>query len=291
MRIWVCDEKLCIKPLCRLELQEGAHKIVHTEMCPGGTTPSLTAIEREPFQDERGGLVVELRPGVRAAVLDDSGTQVLLPLVRNPLVGHVWRLMLDWSIYRNWYRGVGAFVVANPDARRFVDAYFREKDPVVAMGNLFSATERLLRAALKAEGVQGKILTATLPRLLTFCTSADCRYFNLPGMCCDMRSIFSINSIRIGIEHGDHRHDQRELGQAGWNPPDRDTAYQAIMLQRMLARHSQVCRIFDQVDPETGLFLRNWEPREFVHCQQPMHDQNGRLPEEEAQAEISLPGV
>jgi hypothetical protein len=276
MRVWVCDENICIKPLCRLDLQDGTHELRHNEPCPGGTTVALNSIERAPFQDDHGGLVVEVRPGVPAMVLGPDEHRILLPPVRNPLVGHVWRLMAGWKIYRNWFLGEGAFVRASPDVRRFVVAYLQEKDPVVAMGNLFSATERLLRAVLKAEGVQGEILVATLPRLLGFCTSADKRYFNLYGMCCDIRSIFSINSMRIGIEHGDYRRDKRELGQSGWNPPDPDSAYLEIIVHRMLACHQQVCAIFNQVDPETGLFLKNWEPREFAQCHTPLHDDKGR---------------
>ena len=51
----------------------------------------------------------------------------------------------------------------------------------------------------------------------------------------------------------------------------------------MLARHQQVCAIFEQVDPETGLFLKNWEPREFAQCEKPLHDRQGRLPDEDPQ--------
>jgi hypothetical protein len=43
------------------------------------------------------------------------------------------------------------------------------------------------------------------------------------------------------------------------------------------------------VDPETGLFLKNWEPREFAQCQTPLHDEKGRLPDEDFQAEESTP--
>lgn len=147
MRIWVCDENICIKPLCSLGLQEGVPEIHHKEPCPGLTTVVLRAIERPPFQDERGGLVFEIRPGVRAMVLDQDGNQIILPPVRNPLVGHVWRLMVGWKIYRNWHLGEGAFVRANADVRRFVTSYFQEKDPVIAMGNLFSGTDALAHAA------------------------------------------------------------------------------------------------------------------------------------------------
>ena len=85
--------------------------------------------------------------------------------VRNPLVAHVWQLMPGRKIYKNWYLGQGAFVQKSPDVQKWVAAYINETDPAVAIGNLHSATERLLRAALKAEGVQGEVLTLTLPNL------------------------------------------------------------------------------------------------------------------------------
>lgn len=69
MRVWVCDERVCMRPLCRLDLQDGSSEIRHNEPCPGRTHTVLKPIEREPFQDERGGLVVEVRPGIRAMVL------------------------------------------------------------------------------------------------------------------------------------------------------------------------------------------------------------------------------
>jgi hypothetical protein len=203
--------------------------------------------------------------------------------VHNGLVGHVWRLMPDWNIYRHWYVGEGAFVQDNPDTRAFVTAFFHETHATVAMGNLCSATERLLRASLKAEGIQGKVLTATLPNVLRFCVSADQRFFNLLGMCCDIRSIFRINSMRKAAEHGAYHHDQRELFQSNWNPQDPDKDYLKIIEARLLGASSMVARIFDQVDPNTGLFLRRWEAREFAQCPlpSPKHDRDGRLPDEE----------
>jgi hypothetical protein len=202
-------------------------------------------------------------------------------VVRNPLVGHVWRLMPGWNIYRSWYLGQGAFVQENAEIRRFVVAYVNETDPAVAMGNLFSATERLLRAAMKVEGVQREVLAKTLPQLLRSCVSADQRFFNILGMCCDVRSIFRLNAIRVGIEHGDHERDLRELRQSGWNPPDPDKAYLEIIANRLLGPHQQVCGIFNRVDPETGLFSKQWEPRGFAQCPLPQHDKDGRLPDEE----------
>lgn len=209
----------------------------------------------------------------------------MVVVVRNALVAHLWRLMPGWNIYRNWYLGHGAFVQKNPDVRKWVTAYFNETDSAVAMGNLFSATERLLRAALKAEGVQGDVLKDTLPNLLRFCTSPDQRFFNLITMCCDTRAIFWLNSHRIGIEHGDYSRDQRELDKSGWKPADPDQAYQEIITDRLLGAHGQLCQIFGRVDPDTGLFTKAWEPRQFANCRTRGHDAGGRLPDEAAQPE------
>jgi hypothetical protein len=215
--------------------------------------------------------------------------------VKNVLVGHVSALMPDWNIFRNWYLGRGSFIQRNPDTQSFVNAYFNEPHATVAMGTLCSATERLLRAALKAEGIPGKMLTATLPHVLKFCVSADQRFFNLPGMCCDIRSIFRVNSMRKAAEHGTYHQDQRELYKGNWKPQDADEDYLKIIEHRLLGASSMVARIFDEVDPNTGLFLRRWEAREFARC--PMahgdfpsaqHDKDGRLPDEEpGEAEIS----
>jgi hypothetical protein len=116
---------------------------------------------------------------------------------------------------------------------------------------------------------------------LKFCVSADQRFFNLLGMCCDIRSIFWINSMRKAAEHGAYHNDQRELFRAGWNPEDPDKEYLKIIANRLLGASSTVCRIFDQVDPNTGLFLRKWEAREFAQCRVPSHDKDGKLPDEE----------
>lgn len=62
-------------------------------------------------------------------------------VVRNALVEDVWRLMPAWNVYRNWYLGEGRFVTKSPDIRRWVVAYVNETDAMVAMGNLFSATQ------------------------------------------------------------------------------------------------------------------------------------------------------
>lgn len=209
-------------------------------------------------------------------------------VVQNPLVEHIWRLMPEKSIYRNWYFGAGSFVKSNPDLRRFVTAYINETDPTVAMATLFSATERLLRASLKAEAVQGKILTATLPNLLKFCAAPEQRFFNLIGTCCDVRAIFRLNAIRIGVEHGDHQRDVRELRQAKWNPRHPDSEYLKIIVNRLLLPHQMICALFDEVDPETGLFAKTWQPRGYAQCDFPrLHDENGRIPDEDP--ELSVP--
>lgn len=288
MRVWVCDEAVCIKGICAAELQEPKHVVLHEMACPGATTLDLKAIERDPFLDDDGRMWVQIRPKVRVAVVDQSGGQICFPIPHNILVGHKWRLMADWSVFRNWFLSEGGFVQANPDVRRFVTAHFQEADAVVAMGNLFSATDRLLKAALKAEGVLGEILTETLPPVLKFCTSGDRRYFNLIGMCCDPRSIYVINTCRIGVEHGDYSRDQRELRQGGWNPKNPDKEYLEFIEDRLLGAHSKVCRIFDQVDPETGLFLKNWEPRGFGQCQHKIHNKDGRTPDEPEQPDETV---
>jgi len=44
--------------------------------------------------------------------------------------------------------------------------------------------------------------------------------------------------------------------------------------------HSQLCGIFEQVNPETGRFLKKWEPRGFDDCESKGHDKDGRCPDE-----------
>jgi hypothetical protein len=196
--------------------------------------------------------------------------------VPNALVGHIYRLMPDWLLFRAWYLNHGAFVRKNPDVRIYLDSYFHEAHPAVALATLCSAVERLLRAALKAEQVTGPILEATLQPLLEYCVSKNQKFFNLLGMCCDPRSIWRINAIRIGSEHGEYSRDQKELLRSGWNPNDKDAEYLQIRDQRLLGAHSQLCRIFDRVDPETGLFSREWEPRGYSQCPVPqLHDTAG----------------
>src|SRR5580692_11105150 len=171
--------------------------------------------------------------------------------VPNALVGHIYRLMPDWLLFRAWYLHQGDFVRNNPDVRIYVDSYFHEAHPAVAMATLCSAVERLLRAALKAEGVTGAVLEATLPSLLEYCVSKNQKFFTLIGMCCDPRSIWTINTMRIGSEHGEYSRDQKELLRSGWNPTDKDAEYLQIRDQRLLTTHSQLCRIFDRVPPDT----------------------------------------
>jgi hypothetical protein len=77
--------------------------------------------------------------------------------VPNALVGHIYRLMPNWLLFRAWFLGQGAFVQENPDVRIYVDSYFHEAYPAVGLATLSSAVERLLRAALKKEGVTGSI--------------------------------------------------------------------------------------------------------------------------------------
>ena len=204
-------------------------------------------------------------------------------VVRNPLVAHVWRLMPNWNVYRNWYLGVGGFVRRNPDVQAYVRSYVETQDGSAAIANLFSATEMLLRRTMKTEGATGAILNDTLPNLLSYCTSRNQRFMNLPGMCCDPRSIFLLNTMRKGVEHGDYRHDQIELSRSGWNPTDPsdpDADYLKIIDDRLLSPHLQLCGIFNQVDPNTGHFARVWEPRGFSECTLGMHDANGRLNDE-----------
>ena len=211
-------------------------------------------------------------------------------VVRNPLVAHVWRLMPGWNVYRHWYLGVGAFVRKNPDLRGYVRSYVETQDASAAIANLFSATEMLLRRGMKTEGVRGPILNDTLPNLLGYCTSANQRFLNLPGMCCDPRSIFRLNVIRKGVEHGDYRYDQVELSRSGWNPADPDDPdphYLKIIDNRLLTPHLQLCGIFNQVDSETGHFIKMWEPRGFADCRTKFHDQNGRLTDEPASPLVS----
>jgi hypothetical protein len=203
--------------------------------------------------------------------------------IANVLVQNIWRLMLDWNLFKNWYRADGAFVAEHPEVQIFVRSYFHEPYATVAVATLCSAVERLLRAALKREGLgKDPIVRKTLPKLLKFCISADRRFFNIHGCCCDVRSINRVNALRIGAEHGDHFHDQKELARSGWRPDEeeRDAEYLKIMEHRLLSPHHQLCRIFDQVDPETGLFRRNWEPREFDQCKSGLHDEHGVVPDE-----------
>jgi hypothetical protein len=138
-----------------------------------------------------------------------SGPPTFTVVVRNALVGHIWRLMPQRAVYRNWYLGQGAFVQKHPDVQGFVRAYVETEDASAAIGSLFSATERLLRYALQVAGVTGPILNQTLPNKLEYCVSPNQMFFNIIGMCCDVRSIYLINSIRIGAEHGDHRRTRR----------------------------------------------------------------------------------
>jgi hypothetical protein len=184
-------------------------------------------------------------------------------------------------VFKNWYRGEGAFVAKHPDVQIFIRSYFREVYPTVAVATLCSAVERLLRAAIKAEGLTtDPVLRNTLPHLLRFCISADHKFFNLLGCCCDIRSINRVNAIRKGAEHGDYSADQRELGQSGWHPDEKekDAEYLKIIAHRLLTPHHQLCRIFDQVDPETGLFRKDWQPREFAQCPSGLHDKDGVIP-------------
>jgi hypothetical protein len=201
--------------------------------------------------------------------------------IPNVLVQNVWRLMFGWNLYRNWYCGQGAFVVEHPEVQMFVRSYFREVYPTVAVATLCSATERLLRTALKSEQVSGPTLRKTLPHLLKFCVSADQKYFNILGACCDARSINRINAIRKGAEHGDHTADQNELSRSGRRPDDAE--YLKIIDHRLVVPHQQLCGIFNRVDPETGLFTRDWKPREYEQCEMPgSHDKDGLLPPEAA---------
>ena len=205
-------------------------------------------------------------------------------VVRNALVADVWRLMPGWIVYRNWYLGEGRFVEKSPDIRRWVVAYVNETDATVAMGNLFSATERLLKAACKVEGVNEEDFEQlTLPHLLKLCVSADHRFFNLVGMCCDTRSIFRINAMRVGTEHGNHKRDKRELAMGNWSPADPDGEYLKIATLRLTVTHQAVCGIFNQVNPDTGRFAKAWQSRETADCEmfkKGLHDKDGRLPDE-----------
>jgi hypothetical protein len=188
--------------------------------------------------------------------------------------------MPGWNVYRNWYCNAGAFVRKRPDVRGFVTSYVETQDASASIGSLFSATERLLRGALKAEGVKGAILNDTLPNLLAYCVSPKQKFLNLPGMCCDVRSIYHINSTRIGAEHGDYRRDQSELLRSGWNPTDADDPdpdYLMIIDHRLLAPHLALCGIFNRVDPDTGRFERTWEHRGIAQCETKQHTENGAL--------------
>ena len=201
-------------------------------------------------------------------------------VVRNPLVAHIWRLMPQMNVYRNWYLGNGAFVRKHPELRGYVRSYVETQDSGAAIANLFSATERLLKASMKAHGVKGPILQDTLPNLLTYCVSPKQKFLNLPSMCCDVRAIYRLNVARIGAEHGDYRHDITELRRSNWKPSDAedpDADYLKIRDHRLLAPHQQVCAIFDRVDAETGRFESRWEPRGFAQCKTKGHDASGRV--------------
>jgi hypothetical protein len=186
------------------------------------------------------------------------------------------------NIYRNWYEGRGAFVEEHPEVRMFVRSYFHEIYAPVAMGTLCSATERLLRAALLAEGVQpGELERKTLPKLLGMCVGDDRRFFNLPGMCCDTRAIFYMNTIRIGAEHGDHARDRAELARSGWRPerPEADSEYLALYDNRLLAVSAWISQVFDEVDPATGRFSKRWEHKTSPMCGR-IHNAEGKLIDE-----------
>lgn len=202
----------------------------------------------------------------------------MVVMVHNPLVAHVWRLMPGFNVYRNWYLGHGSFVRRYLNVRDYVSSYIETRGAGPAIANLFSATEMLLKAALRAEGVKGAILNDTLLPLLEFCTSRKQRFLNLPGMCCDPRSIHVLNTIRIGAEHGDYRHDQKVLMKSGWKPSDSeepDPDYLKILDHRLLAPHQMLCGIFNRVDPETGCFAKRWEARSFSDCQTKQHNDKG----------------
>src|SRR4051812_28160608 len=100
--------------------------------------------------------------------------------------------MPGMSVYRNWYLGYGAFVRKHSEIRAYVRSYVETQDSSPAIANLFSATEMLLRAALRTEGVKGPILKDTFPNLLGYCVSSKHRFLNLPSMCCDVRAIYRL---------------------------------------------------------------------------------------------------
>jgi hypothetical protein len=112
-----------------------------------------------------------------------------------------------------------------------------KRDSAVAMGNPFSATERLIRAALKAEGVQGEVLNQTLHLLLQYCVSENQKFLNLSGMCYDVRALYALGTKRTAVEHGTYKRDQFELSKGGWNPPDPDKAYLEIIDHRLVGAH------------------------------------------------------
>lgn len=115
----------------------------------------------------------------------------------------------------------------------------------------------------------------TLPHLLKLCVSPAHLFFNLVGMCC--------NSMRVGMEHGNHKRDKRELAMGNWNPADPDAEYLKIATLRLTATHQALCAIFNQVDPDTGCFEKAWESRGTVDCEmfkKGLHDEDGRLPDE-----------
>lgn len=202
-------------------------------------------------------------------------------VVRNPLVAHIWRSMPVRNVYRNWYLGRGAFVQKHPDTQGFVRSYVESQDGAAAIGSLFSASERLLRSALRSEGVKGPILNDTLPNLLGYCVSANHKFLNLKSACCDPRAIYWLNVTRKAVEHGDYRHDQMVMIRSGWKPTDTedpDPDYLKIIDHRLLGPHQQLCDIFDRVDPETGLFTKDWEPRGCAQCNldPKLHDERGQ---------------
>lgn len=196
-------------------------------------------------------------------------------VVANPLVAHIWRIIAGSKIYQNWYEGRGAFVARHPDVQEFVRSYFHEQYPAVAMATLCSAAERLLRYAIEAEG---RTPAGTLPSLLEYCVSSKQKYFNILGFCCDPRSIHHINSLRKGVEHGDHSEDRAALDRTGWHPTNPSEEYLKIIVNRLLSPHGMVCGLFNQVDPETGFFLKDWKPRGFAQCEHAKgaHDDKGR---------------
>ena len=59
------------------------------------------------------------------------------------------------------------------------------------------------------------------------------------GCAATSSTIYLMNSIRIGAEHGDHRRDQEELAHGNWSPADVDAEYQKIVDHRLISpRHT-----------------------------------------------------